>query len=158
VKTWTRDEWQTRRDAHLARVEVLAHAFLRRRSRGEKHPVEDFLFTYYQLPPTRLIEWFPPLHTAIEVRADDLESMPWLQNAPHLLRDGLWSLDPAQVTPRIRELAAWIADNGAITAANYERFCSEVENIGESVALTGSAQMIELCDALVTAGAGTVRL
>jgi len=109
VKTWTRDEWQTRRDAHLARVEGLAHAFLRRRSRGEKHPVEDFLFTYYQLPPTRLIEWFPPLHTAIEVRADDLESMPWLQNAPHLLRDGLWSLDPAQVTPRIRELAAWIA-------------------------------------------------
>ncbi len=32
---------------------------LARRERGEKHPVEDFLFTYYRHSPARLRRWHP---------------------------------------------------------------------------------------------------
>ncbi|MDO4918123.1 3-methyladenine DNA glycosylase [Kocuria sp.] len=33
--------------------------FLERRSRGQKHPVEDFLFTYYTLSPAQFTRWHP---------------------------------------------------------------------------------------------------
>ena len=56
------------------------------------------------------------------------------------------------------DLAEWTEKNGAITSANYEKFCDEVENLGEPTALTGDAKMIELCDSLVEAGAATERL
>jgi hypothetical protein len=52
----------------------------------------------------------------------------------------------------------WVSRNGKITAANYEKFCDEVENLGEPTSLTGSAEMIALCDALVEAGSDTERL
>lgn len=57
------------------------------------------------------------------------------------------------------DLAAWQNEHGKIAAAIYEKFCADVDCIGEEVAGTpGSAGMIELCDALVDAGATTLRL
>lgn len=39
--------WQARRRAHEERVDVWLTPHLARRRRGERHPVNDFLFTYY---------------------------------------------------------------------------------------------------------------
>ena len=33
--------------------------YLARRSAGKKHPVEDFLFTYYTQKPGQLLRWHP---------------------------------------------------------------------------------------------------
>lgn len=52
-------EWLPLARAHEARVDVYAEPYLQRRSRGEKHPVEDFLFTYYTLKPAQLRRWHP---------------------------------------------------------------------------------------------------
>jgi hypothetical protein len=52
-------EWQTRRAAHEARVDAWTVPHLERRRRGEKHPVEDFLFTYYAQRPAALRRWSP---------------------------------------------------------------------------------------------------
>ncbi|RFU38310.1 3-methyladenine DNA glycosylase [Actinomadura logoneensis] len=52
-------EWRARADAHRRRVEAWIGPHLERRRRGEKHPVEDFLFTYYSHRPNRLQQWHP---------------------------------------------------------------------------------------------------
>lgn len=109
---WTRQQWHARRDAHLERTTALARAFMQRRSHGKKHPVEDFLFTYYRVPPTRLMQWSPPLGIRIEVSAEDLLAAPWLTEPPFHHADGFCSLDATQLQPRTRDLAAWIAQLG----------------------------------------------
>jgi hypothetical protein len=52
-------EWQARRDAHVTRVRRWTDPLRERRSRGERHPVLDFLFTYYSHRPARLLRWHP---------------------------------------------------------------------------------------------------
>lgn len=51
--------WRARQAAHERRVDRLVGPHLARRARGEKHAVEDFLFTYYSLRPARLRRWHP---------------------------------------------------------------------------------------------------
>ncbi|HEX6357765.1 3-methyladenine DNA glycosylase [Actinophytocola sp.] len=52
-------DWQAQRDAHVARVRRWTDPMMERRSRGERHPVLDFLFTYYSHRPARLLRWHP---------------------------------------------------------------------------------------------------
>lgn len=54
-----RPTWQPARAAYLARVRPLADDRTRRMSRGEKHPVHDFLFEYYSFRPAHLLRWTP---------------------------------------------------------------------------------------------------
>ena len=51
--------WLAARAAHEARVDALVGDRRARAARGEAHPVEDFLFTYYMLRPARLRRWHP---------------------------------------------------------------------------------------------------
>lgn len=59
------DVWRAREAAHGERVDRLVAGHLDRARRGEKHPVEDFLFTYYSLSPGRLRRWHPGVGTAL---------------------------------------------------------------------------------------------
>ena len=52
-------QWRARRAAHEARVDAWTGPVLDRAGRGEAHPVEDFLFTYYDLRPAQLRRWSP---------------------------------------------------------------------------------------------------
>ncbi len=52
-------EWRRRAELHEQRVDALVGDHLRRRREGERHPVEDFLFTYYNLKPAQLRRWHP---------------------------------------------------------------------------------------------------
>ena len=52
-------DWQARARAHEARVRVWTDPHQARASRGEKHPVYDFLFTYYSFRPAWLRRWHP---------------------------------------------------------------------------------------------------
>ncbi len=53
------DTWRARAQAHAERVDVWIQPHLERRRRGEKHPVHDFLFTYYSQRPAALRRWHP---------------------------------------------------------------------------------------------------
>jgi hypothetical protein len=55
----TRSEWEAAEAAHHARVDAATSAHLRRREDGRRHPVEDFLFTYYSHRPAQLRRWHP---------------------------------------------------------------------------------------------------
>lgn len=52
-------DWLARRSAHEARVRVWTDPQQARASRGEKHPVYDFLFDYYAHRPSWLRRWHP---------------------------------------------------------------------------------------------------
>jgi hypothetical protein len=54
-----RAAWTERARAHAERVDVWVQPHLARRLRGEKHPVHDFLFTYYSQRPAALRRWHP---------------------------------------------------------------------------------------------------
>jgi hypothetical protein len=48
-----------REGAHQERADALTAGHRARAARGEKHPVEDFLFTYYSYKPAILRRWHP---------------------------------------------------------------------------------------------------
>ncbi|SDQ13592.1 hypothetical protein SAMN04488565_0801 [Leucobacter chromiiresistens] len=52
-------EWRARERAHVERAHALTAAHRDRRLRRERHPVEDFLWTYYSVKPTELARWHP---------------------------------------------------------------------------------------------------
>ncbi|WP_322408973.1 3-methyladenine DNA glycosylase [Microbacterium invictum] len=54
-----RPEWSARERIHRERAQDLTAAHRARARRGEKHPVEDFLFTYYSYKPAILSRWHP---------------------------------------------------------------------------------------------------
>ena len=55
----TEEHWRARQASHENRVRPFTDGFLARRSAGRKHPVEDFLFTYYSQKPGQLLRWHP---------------------------------------------------------------------------------------------------
>ncbi|WP_110589019.1 3-methyladenine DNA glycosylase [Microbacterium suaedae] len=55
----TREEWRERERIHEERADALTAAHRARARRGEKHPVWDFLFTYYSFKPSLLRRWHP---------------------------------------------------------------------------------------------------
>ena len=64
-------EWLTLELAHQARAEALTEAHLARRSRHERHPVEDFLWTYYSVKPAELRRWHPGAGVVLEFGGED---------------------------------------------------------------------------------------
>lgn len=58
-------DWSTRERAHQRRVDAFCAPHRRRARCGEKHPVWDFLFTYYSLRPGRLRVWHPGFGVAL---------------------------------------------------------------------------------------------
>ncbi|GAB2754014.1 hypothetical protein GCM10027020_02590 [Nocardioides salsibiostraticola] len=52
-------EWRARTATHAARVDEFIAPHLERRGSSTKHPVHDFLFTYYSQRPVQLRRWHP---------------------------------------------------------------------------------------------------
>lgn len=53
--------WQPRQAAHLERARRHTEPHLARRTRGQAHPVWDFLFDYYPIRASQLERWHPGL-------------------------------------------------------------------------------------------------
>ena len=60
------EEHQRRAAAHQETVRRYTEGFLTRRHAGAKHPVEDFLFTYYSHKPGQLSRWHPGVGVVLE--------------------------------------------------------------------------------------------
>jgi hypothetical protein len=59
VQVLDEEAWLARRAAHEARLDPYLGTHLARRRAGVKHPVHDFLFTYYSFRPAQLRRWHP---------------------------------------------------------------------------------------------------
>ena len=97
--TLTRDEWTTRAREHATAVDELTAGHRERRARGERHPVEDFLFTYYSHRPAQLRRW----HPGWGVRLADAPAYERLRTLREALRGRKIALCPS-VWARPREL------------------------------------------------------
>lgn len=65
-KRMTGPEWRARRDDHRRRVDTLIGPYLAARRKGAKHPVIDFLFTYYSSRPSHVLRWHPGFGVVLE--------------------------------------------------------------------------------------------
>ncbi|MFG1954619.1 3-methyladenine DNA glycosylase [Micromonospora sp. NPDC048830] len=103
-------DWQARRRAHEERVDAWLAAHLARRRAGERHPVEDFLFTYYSHRPAQLRRWHPGAGVVLR-GADPAEFGRDYQTTAAGL-----TLDTAAVRARRAESVGWIRTLLAATA------------------------------------------
>jgi len=92
------EDWAARAAAHEARVDAWTAPHRERRRRGETHPVQDFLFTYYSETPGRLRRWHPGPGVALE------------PPAPHAHRR--WYATGADGAVRL-DVPAFVADRGS---------------------------------------------
>lgn len=59
LHTLEEEHWLALEHEHRERADLLSAAHRARRARGEKHPIEDFLWTYYSVTPAELRRWHP---------------------------------------------------------------------------------------------------
>ncbi|HEX4226888.1 MAG TPA: 3-methyladenine DNA glycosylase [Pseudonocardiaceae bacterium] len=105
-------EWQARKAAHAERVRLWIEPHHQRKARGEKHPVLDFLFTYYSQRPARLARWTPGIGVVLagDAARTFLERPGFVEVA-----DGVM-VDPT-IPPARRDTAEFIQRLLAATAA-----------------------------------------
>jgi hypothetical protein len=116
------EEWTARAAAHAARVGPWADAFVDRRSRGLKHPVHDFLFTYYSFAPGRLKQWLPALGERLLVDDAALAAHPWLPGRWAQVEDGVLSLRADLIDARTCDLARFVAELCSAIIGRAPRF------------------------------------
>jgi hypothetical protein len=112
-------EWRVRRDAHERRVDPWIGPHLARRRSGHKHPVEDFLFTYYSFRPAQLRRWHPGAGAALD-RADLAEFGRDYRTADDT--GGAITLDVDAIVARRRDTVAWIYHLLTATAGRSGNF------------------------------------
>ena len=96
--------WRERQRAHETRVRQWTDPHQDRAARGEKHPVYDFLFSYYAFRPAWLRRWHPgpDVTLAGESAREFLRWEEYRENA-----EGV-SVDPAALPERRREFVGWL--------------------------------------------------
>lgn len=102
-----RETWQSRQHAHEQRTRAVLADTMARHSRGERHPIDDFLFEYYRLRPRDLIAWHPGLGVLVE--GGELAERPWYRRVEV---DGrIWSgVDVAALVGRRRKTVDFTRD------------------------------------------------
>ncbi|MEV4389473.1 3-methyladenine DNA glycosylase [Micromonospora sp. NPDC049580] len=108
--------WRERRRAHEERVDGWLTPHLARRRRGERHPVADFLFTYYSHRPAQLRRWHPG--AGVELRDAD----PAEFGRDYRATAAGVTLDTEAVRGRRGESIAWIRSLLAATAGRPAHF------------------------------------
>lgn len=108
--------WRQRRAAHEERVDGWTTPHLDRRKAGGKHPVEDFLFTYYSYRPAQLRRWHPGAGVVLD-GADPAELGRWYVPAP-----GGATVDTAALLARRAEALRWTHDLLTRTAGRAGHF------------------------------------
>lgn len=66
----SREQWTALERAHAERVDAATAGHRARRADGRPHPVEDFLFRYYNHTPAQLRRWHPGAGVVLEGAAD----------------------------------------------------------------------------------------
>ncbi|WP_236793539.1 3-methyladenine DNA glycosylase [Amycolatopsis sp. GM8] len=95
-------EWTARERAHEQRVRRWTRPYAERRSRGEKHPVLDFLFQYYSFRPAHLERWQPG--PGVVLGGDDARRF---LDRPGYVEAGGVMLDPAAFTAKKADTARY---------------------------------------------------
>jgi hypothetical protein len=103
--------WRARQAAHEARVRSWTEPHQARAARGEKHPVYDFLFTYYAFRPAWLRRWHPGPGVGL-VGAEARDFLRWPEYREFEVEDGHTAvmMDPSALPMQRREFVRWLAN------------------------------------------------
>jgi hypothetical protein len=110
-------DWLAREAAHVERMRRWTVPHQERRSRGEKHPVLDFLFTYYSHRPSHLERWQPGPGVALAGSA----ARRFLDRKGYVETAGGVVLDPAGFTERKARTAEFVLGLLSATASRAPR-------------------------------------
>ena len=102
--TLTRDEWTTRAREHATAVDELTAGHRERRARGERHPVEDFLFEYYAHRPSQLRRWHPGPGVALR------DAPEYADRSGYVVSGGVARLDVDGLVGRRGRTVAFVRD------------------------------------------------
>ncbi|MEV8219290.1 3-methyladenine DNA glycosylase [Microbacterium sp. NPDC077391] len=114
----TRTEWAARAQTHADRADALTAAHRARQQRGEKHPVEDFLFTYYSYKPAQLRRWHPGAGVTLQ---DAGERAEWRWYSPGV-EPGGYAPDAEAFRGEKPQLASLVERMLRLTAARPGQF------------------------------------
>ncbi len=110
------NDWATREQRYLDRVDTFLAPHERRMRAGEPHPVWDFLFTYYSLKPRQLRRWHPGFGRALTGPG----ALRFTDRTGYGRSGDAVTVTPAYLAGR-RETVAFVADLLAATAARPAR-------------------------------------
>lgn len=103
-------EWTARQQAHVRRVDGLVYGHLDRRRQGLRHPVQDFLFTYYSFRPAQLRRWHPGAGVTLAGAAPHARWRGYVRTSRGV------ALDPAHIGRRA-ETIRWVRSLLTATAS-----------------------------------------
>src|SRR5690606_11838060 len=101
-------EWRSRQAAHRRRVERWTIPHRERQLRGEKHPVMDFMWTYYSFRPSRLERWQPGIGVVLAGGQEFLDRRGFKRTSHGV------AVDPAALTSKRRDTVEFV--RGLLTA------------------------------------------
>ncbi len=111
-------DWRARQSVHEQRVRAWTEPHQARATRGEKHPVHDFLFEYYRFRPGWLRRWHPGPDVVLQGRAAR-GFLRWPEYRETV--DGV-VLDPGALAAHRRASLAWMVNLLRITAERPPQF------------------------------------
>ncbi|MDA3630759.1 3-methyladenine DNA glycosylase [Saccharopolyspora sp. WRP15-2] len=109
------DQWRARQAAHRERVAQWTHPHRERQHEHRKHPVLDFLFTYYSFRPARLERWQPGAGVTLVGGEEFLARRGFVETAQGV------ALDPAAFTEKRRSTAEFVLGLLSATASRKAR-------------------------------------
>ncbi|WP_328610123.1 3-methyladenine DNA glycosylase [Amycolatopsis sp. NBC_00345] len=110
-------EWLARERAHAERMRAWTGPHQERRARGEKHPVLDFLFTYYSHRPGHVERWQPGPGVVLAGPA----ARRFLDRPAFIETKGGVTLDPGAFTERRVRTAEFVLRLLSATASRAPR-------------------------------------
>jgi len=116
--TLAESDWLARRAAHERRVREWTDPHQARQARGEKHPVEDFLFEYYRFRPSWLRRWHPGPDVVLQGEA----AREYLRRPEYQERDDGVTLNPQAFDPARRDTLTWLRSLLQATATRPPQF------------------------------------
>lgn len=95
--------WKSLEEKHRASIESITVPMRNRKSRGKKHPVFDFLHTYYSFSLGRLEKWHPGVgRVLVDDPATDFSAKYYRRE------NGVVFADPSKLTEKGRSRLIWI--------------------------------------------------
>lgn len=111
--------WRALAQRHRDRVDALVGPYLQRRAAGSKHPVIDFLFTYYGHKPAQLRRWHPGFGVALE-NAREYDGARGYRRDETGCGAAVWQADPDYLLRR-RDTLEFVANLLRATASRPAR-------------------------------------
>ncbi|MFA6916134.1 MAG: hypothetical protein WC222_07035 [Parachlamydiales bacterium] len=108
MKILSLEEWTKRAKTHTALVSPMADAFLQRRGLQQKHPVYDFLFTYYSFSPSKLKHWVPSFEESLTIEENG--ELPGFSEYWFELQNATLRLNPQRLQGQAFALVSFIEE------------------------------------------------